>query len=86
MASHVGGPHVSAERRRGSAIGRQVAPRRPRPPTGLAALSPETGERRAAQPSDLDDDEGSAILHAQVLLDRARFSSGVLNGKAGQNM
>jgi lipoprotein-anchoring transpeptidase ErfK/SrfK len=55
------------------------------PPTGLAALSPETVN---AEPSAdaLDDDEGSEILHAQVLLDRAHFSGGVLNGKAGQNM
>ncbi len=52
--------------------------------SGFAAISPETVN---AEPTDelLDDDEGPAVLRAQVMLDRARFSSGVLNGKAGQN-
>jgi lipoprotein-anchoring transpeptidase ErfK/SrfK len=83
-ATHVGGPHVSTN------AGAAAPPAAPRvapaaPATGLAALSPELVNAAPAA-SDLDDDEGSAILHAQVLLDRARFSSGVLNGKAGQNM
>lgn len=34
----------------------------------------------------LDAAEGPAILRAQVLLDRVHFSSGVLNGKFGQNL
>lgn len=54
-------------------------------PRGLGSISPETVN---SDPTDdlLDDDEGPAILRAQVMLDRARFSTGVLNGKAGQNM
>src|ERR1043166_3518102 len=58
----------------------------PRIPTaGFAAISPETVN---AEPTAdlLDDPEGPAVLRAQVMLDRARFSSGVLSGKAGQNM
>ena len=83
VASHTGGPHVSPNAAPAPAEIRRTAP--PAPPTGLAALSPETVN---AEPSAdaLDDDEGSAILRAQVLLDRAHFSVGVLNGKAGQNM
>ncbi|HEX4681297.1 MAG TPA: L,D-transpeptidase [Gemmatimonadaceae bacterium] len=51
---------------------------------GFAAISPEAVN---VDPSadDFSDDEGPAVLRAQVLLDRAHFSSGVLNGKAGQN-
>lgn len=55
-----------------------------RDPVGFAAISPETVNREPS-PDLLDDDEGPAVLRAQVLLDRAHFSSGVLNGKAGQN-
>ena len=71
MASHSGGPHVSANTSATAPPAtRRVAP--PAPPTGLAALSPELVNAAPAA-SDLDDDEGSAILHAQVLLDRARW-------------
>jgi lipoprotein-anchoring transpeptidase ErfK/SrfK len=53
--------------------------------TGFAAISPETLNQEPAADA-LDDEEGPAVLRAQIMLDRARFSSGVLNGKAGQNM
>jgi lipoprotein-anchoring transpeptidase ErfK/SrfK len=81
--SRIGGPHESAN---GSPAAPPARPQLPsNPPTGLAAITPESVNAPPAL-GDLDDDEGAAILHAQVLLDRARFSSGVLNGKAGQNM
>ncbi len=51
---------------------------------GFNAISAESVNDDPA-PSDFDADEGPTILRAQVLLDRAHFSSGVLNGKAGQN-
>jgi len=52
---------------------------------GFAAISPETLNET---PTDelLADDDGPGVLRTQVLLDRARFSGGVLNGKAGQNL
>lgn len=52
---------------------------------GFGAISPETVN---ADPSDdlLADDEGPGVLRTQVMLDRARFSGGVVNGKAGQNL
>jgi lipoprotein-anchoring transpeptidase ErfK/SrfK len=52
--------------------------------SGFAAISPETVN---ADPTseDLSADDGPAVLRAQVLLDRAHFSSGVLNGRTGQN-
>jgi lipoprotein-anchoring transpeptidase ErfK/SrfK len=55
------------------------------PATGFAAISPETVN---AEPSDdmLAADDGPGVLRAQVLLDRAHFSPGVINGKAGQNV
>lgn len=54
------------------------------PHTTGDAISPEAVN---AAPTDeqLAADQGPAVLRAQVLLDRAHFSSGVLNGKAGQN-
>jgi lipoprotein-anchoring transpeptidase ErfK/SrfK len=82
-ASHVGGPHVPSNAAAAPVEVRRSAP--PPPLTGLAALTPELANA-APSLNDLDDDEGAAIVHAQVLLDRAYFSSGVLNGKAGQNM
>src|SRR4051794_36420851 len=51
---------------------------------GFAAISPQAVNIDPS-PDDFTDDEGPAVLRAQVLLDRAHFSSGVLNGKAGQN-
>jgi lipoprotein-anchoring transpeptidase ErfK/SrfK len=62
----------------------EVAKRRADVPRGFAAISPETVNEEPATDA-LDDDEGPAVLRAQILLDRARFSVGVLNGKAGQN-
>lgn len=55
------------------------------PARGFGAISPETIN---AEPTDdlLADDEGPGVLRTQVMLDRARFSGGVLNGKAGQNL
>jgi lipoprotein-anchoring transpeptidase ErfK/SrfK len=55
------------------------------PARGFGAISPETVN---ADPTDdlLADDEGPGVLRTQVMLDRARFSGGVLNGKAGQNL
>jgi lipoprotein-anchoring transpeptidase ErfK/SrfK len=52
---------------------------------GLAAVSVQTVN---AEPTAdmLADEEGPAVLRAQVLLDRAHFSTGVINGKAGQNV
>jgi lipoprotein-anchoring transpeptidase ErfK/SrfK len=58
--------------------------RAPSAPRGFAAISPQTLNVDPS-PDALGDDEGPAVLRAQILLDRARFSSGVLNGKAGQN-
>lgn len=56
-----------------------------RPATGFAAISPETVNQEPTD-EDLAADDGPAVLRAQVLLDRAHFSSGVLSGRAGQNM
>lgn len=53
--------------------------------TGFGAISPETVNQEPTD-EDLIADDGPGILRAQVLLDRAHFSSGVLNGRAGQNM
>src|SRR4051812_40290424 len=64
---------------------RPVAPRTPAAKSGFAAISRETVNGDPS-PDALDDPEGPALLRAQVFLDRLRFSSGVLNGKAGQNM
>lgn len=52
---------------------------------GFAGISPESVN---ADPSAdlLAADEGAGVLRAQVLLDRAHFSSGVINGKVGQNL
>jgi lipoprotein-anchoring transpeptidase ErfK/SrfK len=61
-----------------------IAKRRDDTPTGFAAISAQSINEEPATEA-LDDDEGPAVLRAQVLLDRARFSVGVLNGKAGQN-
>jgi lipoprotein-anchoring transpeptidase ErfK/SrfK len=55
------------------------------PTTGFAAISPATVNAEPA-PDTFDDPDGPTVLRAQVLLDRARFSSGVLTGRAGQNM
>jgi lipoprotein-anchoring transpeptidase ErfK/SrfK len=68
-----------------AAVPQPVVRRAPAAPTGLAAISPATvnDEPTAEQ---LDDPEGPAVLRAQVMLDRAHFSTGVLNGKAGQNL
>jgi lipoprotein-anchoring transpeptidase ErfK/SrfK len=55
------------------------------PPTGMAAISPETVNADPT-PGQLDDSEGPAVLRAQVLLDRAHFSSGALNAKVSDNM
>jgi lipoprotein-anchoring transpeptidase ErfK/SrfK len=52
---------------------------------GFAAISPATVNADPS-PELLDDDEGPAVLRAQVLLDRAHFSTGVVNGKSGQNV
>jgi lipoprotein-anchoring transpeptidase ErfK/SrfK len=51
----------------------------------FAAISPETVN---ADPSSavLAADDGPGVLRAQVLLDRAHFSTGVINGKGGQNV
>jgi lipoprotein-anchoring transpeptidase ErfK/SrfK len=54
-------------------------------PTGLATISPATVNDEPTAEL-LDDPEGPAILRAQVMLDRAHFSTGVLNGKTGQNV
>ncbi len=52
---------------------------------GFDAISPATVN---AEPTAdlLDDDDGPALVRAQVLLDRAHFSPGVINGRAGQNL
>jgi lipoprotein-anchoring transpeptidase ErfK/SrfK len=52
--------------------------------SGFGAISPETVNADPT-PDDLAADDGPAVLRAQVLLDRANYSSGVLNGRAGQN-
>ncbi|HEY4306867.1 MAG TPA: L,D-transpeptidase family protein [Gemmatimonadaceae bacterium] len=59
--------------------------RKDAPARGFGAISPETVN---ADPSDdlLADDEGPGVLRTQVMLDRARFSGGVVNGKSGQNL
>ena len=75
---------------------RRTCRRRGRAGDGSAA---RTGAPRAASPRSrpetvnddptddlLADDEGPGVLRAQVMLDRAHFSGGVLNGKAGQNL
>src|SRR5579885_578099 len=49
-----------------------------------AAISPEAINRDPTA-DELAADEGPGVLRAQVLLDRAHFSSGVLNGKASDN-
>jgi lipoprotein-anchoring transpeptidase ErfK/SrfK len=82
-SAHAGGPHLPSN------PGTEPRPTPHRsepatPPSGLAALSPDA-VNAAPTDDDLEADEGSAILRAQVLLDRVHFSSGVLNGKAGQN-
>jgi lipoprotein-anchoring transpeptidase ErfK/SrfK len=51
---------------------------------GFGAISAETVNEEPTD-DDLAADDGPGILRAQVLLDRAHFSSGVLNGRAGQN-
>jgi lipoprotein-anchoring transpeptidase ErfK/SrfK len=50
----------------------------------MPPISPETVNEEPSAAL-LAADEGPAVLHAQILLDRAHFSSGVLNGKAGDN-
>jgi lipoprotein-anchoring transpeptidase ErfK/SrfK len=54
------------------------------PRVGFNAISPAS-VNEDPESTDFDADEGPAILRAQVLLDRARFSTGVLNANAGQN-
>lgn len=53
-----------------------------RPPS--SAWNPEVVNAEPT-PDALASDEGPAVLHAQVLLDRARFSTGVLSGRADGN-
>lgn len=76
-------PHVPE----GAAALAKAAPtaRKDAPARGFGAISPETVN---ADPTDdlLADDEGPGVLRTQVMLDRARFSGGVLNGKNGQNL
>src|SRR5476651_983940 len=59
--------------------------RRAAPAVGFASISPATVNDEPTATL-LGDDEGPAVLRSQVLLDRAHFSSGLLNGKAGQNL
>ena len=76
-------PHVPA----GAEALAKPAPSAPNaaPARGFGAISPETFN---SEPTDdlLGDDEGPGVLRTQVMLDRARFSGGVLNGKNGQNL
>ncbi|HXT15754.1 MAG TPA: L,D-transpeptidase family protein [Gemmatimonadaceae bacterium] len=53
--------------------------------TAVTAISPASINEDPS-PDALEADEGPAVLRTQIMLDRAHFSSGVLNGKAGQNM
>jgi lipoprotein-anchoring transpeptidase ErfK/SrfK len=85
QSASIPAPRQSAEPVAPPAPASNDAARHPAGPArGFGAISPETVN---AEPSDdlLADDEGPGVLRAQVMLDRAHFSSGVLNGKAGQN-
>lgn len=48
------------------------------------ALTPEA-LNRAPTAQELADPDGPGVMHAQVLLDHANFSVGVVDGRAGQN-
>lgn len=54
------------------------------PPTDAATISPETINRDPTS-VELQADDGPGVLRVQILLDRAHFSSGVLNGKMSPN-
>jgi lipoprotein-anchoring transpeptidase ErfK/SrfK len=51
---------------------------------GEEALDPAAGDPTVHVPV-FGDDEGPSVLYVQILLDRARFSPGVLDGKWGKN-
>lgn len=55
-----------------------------RPPAAFGAISPTTVNEVPSVDA-LTATEGPTVLRAQVLLDRARFSVGVLDGRIGQN-
>lgn len=52
--------------------------------SGMDAITPEAVNAEPT-PDALAADDGPGVLRAQVLLDRAHYSSGVLNGRTGQN-
>ncbi|MGZ8407755.1 MAG: peptidoglycan-binding domain-containing protein, partial [Caulobacteraceae bacterium] len=70
---------------------RQAQPVQPAQPAQTQALAtglnPQSVDAATFQPADFQSqDRTPSVLRAQILLDRARFSPGVIDGKPGENV